>query len=335
MTSLHPNGPDVSVLITAYQHQAYIGAAMESVLWQTGVSFELIVGDDCSSDGTRRVIEQFARCHPDVVRVHFPESNRGGGGKVLFSDLIELSTGRYIAGMDGDDYWTSPDKLRIQTAYLDAHPECSMVFHNVVRRVESADLPDELFHPADHPRRIGWHEVFYGPPVASVSPLFRREVLDPLPVWYFRSSWGDWPLYVMAANEGEMHYLPDVLAAHRVHAGGMFTSSPVLNRRQDEVTFWRALAGAVPQEHEDLRRRRLAQALVELSSAHLELGQRRAARASLADSYREWSPPPWRWRAGQGERVRLGLWVRTRVPIRRRPPRTGRSVPDGDQAPTR
>lgn len=123
----------VSVLMTSFQHERYIARAIDGVLEQGGdVQFELLVGDDASTDGTREVIAEYARAHPQVIRTFFPERNLGQGGKTIFSALIGLSRGDYIAVLDGDDYWTSPEKLRRQVTYLDEHPECSMCFHNVL-----------------------------------------------------------------------------------------------------------------------------------------------------------------------------------------------------------
>jgi hypothetical protein len=181
--------------------------------------------------------------------------------------------------------------------------------------MESAGVPDRLWHPADQPSRIGWKELFEGNPVPSVAPLFRRAVLDPLPPWYFELPWGDWPLYFLAAYQGELHYLPDVLAAHRVHMGGMYSGSSLLERREGDVRFFRGLSGALRDEHEVLRRRQLAQALARLAVIHLQRGQRRAAKACMDESYRAWAPPPWQWRSGQGDRTRLTLWARTRLPF--------------------
>ncbi|MEX5721409.1 glycosyltransferase [Geodermatophilus maliterrae] len=324
----------VSVLVTAYEHQAYVGRAIEGVLQQTGVPFELIVGDDCSSDDTRSVVADLARRHPDTVRVHFPDTNRGRGGKVLFSDLVGLSRGEYIAGLDGDDYWNSPEKLRTQVAHLDRHPECAMVFHNVIRTFEDDARPDELYLTPTPARRLGWQDLLRSNPVPACSPLFRREVLDPLPPWYFELPWGDWPLYFLAAQHGEIDYLPGVWGVFRFHGRGLYSGLPDVARRRSEVEFFRRLEGVLPPAVEADRRRRLALALSRLAAAHLALGERRAARTALADSFRVWPPDPRRLRRGEGERARLYRWARTRLPFPLPAVDDRRATPRADPRPT-
>jgi glycosyltransferase involved in cell wall biosynthesis len=76
----------VTVVVTTFQHERYIAQALDSVLEQTGeVSFELLVGDDGSTDGTRDVVAECARAHADLVRAFLPEHNLGPGGKAIFA----------------------------------------------------------------------------------------------------------------------------------------------------------------------------------------------------------------------------------------------------------
>ncbi|MBB3086883.1 glycosyltransferase [Geodermatophilus sabuli] len=305
----------VSVIVTAYNHEAYIGRALEGILKQTGVSFELLVGDDCSTDGTRSVIDSYVHRNPDLIRVHYPEENLGGGGKVIFDELIRRSQGEYIAGLDGDDYWTSPTKLLVQTAYLDEHPECSMVFHNVVRHFEDDERPDELYLSQGGRRQLEWRDLFGSNPVPACSPLFRRAALDPLPAWYFHLPWGDWPLYFMAMEKGEVHYLPDVMGVFRLHGRGMHSGLSDVARRENEVEFFSRLVGVLPPPQEEHLRRRLALALSRLARAQLRAGRRDAARVRLAESFRTWPLDPRLLLRGQGERARLALWALTRLPL--------------------
>ncbi|WP_369140362.1 glycosyltransferase [Modestobacter versicolor] len=300
----------VSVLITSYDHEAFIGQAIEGVLEQRGVGpIELVVGDDCSSDGTRAVIEGYARRHPGRVVPFFPERNMGGGGKALYAELVRRSRGRFIAGMDGDDYWTSPDKLATQLDHLDRTPGCTMVFHNAVRRTDDGSVPDALYNPPDQARTIPYADWFEQNPVASCTPVFRREVLDPLPPWYLELPWGDLPLYLLAAAEGEVHYLPDVMGVYRLHGGGMFSGLSALRQETLDVEFFRGLSGVVPPQHDRYRRRRLAVAEARLAHQLALTGDHQAAADHLAESFRTWPLDVPRLRPGRGELRRVALWL--------------------------
>ncbi len=313
----------VSVLLTAYDHEAYIGQAIDSVLEQRGAgSVEVLVGDDCSRDGTRAVIDGYARRHPGTVVPFYPEHNLGGGGKPLYAELVRRSRGRYVAGMDGDDFWTSPDKLARQADHLDRHPGCAMVFHNAVRRWDDGRRPDELYNPPDQPSTLAYRDLFGVNPVASCTPLFRREVLDPLPPWYLELPWGDLPLYLLAAEAGEIHYLPEVMGVYRLHGGGMFSGLDALRQETLDVAFFRGLAGVVPPTEDRHRRRRLAVSLGRLARQQALAGDDEAARRTLGESFRTWPLDPRQLRRGRGELRRVLQWLVLHPPVRWLPARS-------------
>jgi glycosyltransferase involved in cell wall biosynthesis len=97
----------VSVSLLTYNHERYIAQAIESVLAQRGVDFELVVSEDHSTDGTRAIVEEYAARHPDRIRV-LPSPHNVGMTRA-FVRGIEEARGSYVALLDGDDDWTSPD----------------------------------------------------------------------------------------------------------------------------------------------------------------------------------------------------------------------------------
>ena len=296
----------LSVLVSAYNHERYIARALDGVLEQVGVEpWEVLVGDDCSTDGTRAIVRDYARRYPEVIRTVFPERNLGGAGINMWAELLRRSRGEYVAGLDGDDYWIRPDKLHRQALHLDEHPECSMVFHNAAYVVGDGP-PGDLYNPPGQAPVLGLDELFAGCPAASCSPLFRREVISPLPAWYFRLPVGDWSLYLMAAERGEIHYLSDVMGVYRIHSEGEYSKLTPLQQKQQLVDFFEGLAGALPAL-ERPRRRRLGVALVDLAREHLGRGERREALRHLVRSYAVTPPNVRQLAPGQPERIRLSL----------------------------
>ncbi|MBT8400666.1 MAG: glycosyltransferase, partial [Rhodothermia bacterium] len=116
--------PKVSVCLRTYNQVDFVSDAIESVLNQTtSFGFELVVGDDGSSDGTLDRIARYRRQYPAIIRL-LPSETRLGGRRNLVRS-IAACRGDYIAMLDGDDFWTSDQKLQLQSDLLDAFPEIS------------------------------------------------------------------------------------------------------------------------------------------------------------------------------------------------------------------
>ncbi|MCR5335922.1 MAG: glycosyltransferase, partial [Synergistes sp.] len=128
MTETEPNSfhdkeeIKVSILITAYNHEKYIRQALDSVLSQTlDFKTEILIGDDASQDATPDILKDYANRYPSTVRIFLRDKNLGASRNCY--ELLQQAKGQYTATLDGDDFWTDPDKLRLQAEFLDAHPE--------------------------------------------------------------------------------------------------------------------------------------------------------------------------------------------------------------------
>ncbi|MDD5673384.1 MAG: glycosyltransferase, partial [Chitinivibrionales bacterium] len=117
----------VSVCMITYNHAPYIAQAIESVLQQkTNYVFELVIGEDCSTDKTREIVLKYQEKYPDIIHVVMSESNVGV--KKNWNRTLRACKGTYLAFCEGDDYWLRYDKLQKEVDYLETHPDCSMVF---------------------------------------------------------------------------------------------------------------------------------------------------------------------------------------------------------------
>src|SRR5690606_24113344 len=120
----------LSVCIQTYNHAPYIAQALDSVLMQeTDFDFEILLGEDESTDGTREICQEYARQHPDKIRLFLNSRenviyiNGRPTGRWNFMNNLRHVRGEYVALLDGDDYWTDPRKLQKQVDVLDASPE--------------------------------------------------------------------------------------------------------------------------------------------------------------------------------------------------------------------
>ena len=232
---------DVSVVLLTYNHERFIAQAIEGVLAQEDVAFELVVTEDCSTDRTREIVREYAARFPGRVRALL--APRNGGMNLTLARGIEAARGRYVALLDGDDYWTSPQKLRRQVDFLDAHPECAICFHNVMVVYEDGTAPHP-FHVARPTHRVSrpvpkpvstLADVAPGNFLQTCSVVFRRGLFGAFPPWYTGLVVGDWPLHVLNAEHGDIGYLDEVLAAYRVHPGGVWSGSLSRLARREHV----------------------------------------------------------------------------------------------------
>lgn len=117
---------DISIIVVTYNQESTIRQTLESILSQefTG-TFEILIGDDNSTDGTGEVCEEFATAYPDKIR--YIRRARNIGVVRNYFDCIERARGRYLADCAGDDYWVDTSKLQREYDYMEKHPDVAMV----------------------------------------------------------------------------------------------------------------------------------------------------------------------------------------------------------------
>lgn len=121
--------PKVSVCVVTYNQEKYVHQCLQSIVDQkTDFDFEIVVADDASTDETQNILKEFAKRYPNIFRLYLHEKNIGAYRN--FSFVHAHANGHYTAHMDGDDY-ALPGKLNAQCEYLDANPDCNIVWHRV------------------------------------------------------------------------------------------------------------------------------------------------------------------------------------------------------------
>lgn len=123
--------PMVSIYVPTYNHENYITRALDSILMQrTEYSYEVFVGEDCSTDGTRAVLQAWEAAHPGVFTILYRQRNMHGSSCSNAADLKRRCTGKYLICLEGDDFWTDPEKLQRQVSFLESHPAYYAVAHH-------------------------------------------------------------------------------------------------------------------------------------------------------------------------------------------------------------
>jgi glycosyltransferase involved in cell wall biosynthesis len=219
----------LSVLQVTYNHEAFIEQSVRSVLAQkTNFDFEIVIGEDCSTDRTRTILDRLVKENPGQIRVIRREQNIGM--QANFIDTYSRCTGTYLAILDGDDFWTDPTKLQKQVDWLDAHPDHSFCFHNVTILSADAEENGQLMGattPALKDRH-DYHifDLIRSQFIPSCSVVMRRDLVPNLPDWILKMHGVDWFLTLFAAAKGPFSRLDECMAVYRKHAGGAWTSLP-------------------------------------------------------------------------------------------------------------
>lgn len=142
----------VSIQCTVFNQKDHIKKCLDGfVMQKTNFKFEVIVYDDCSTDGTRDIIEEYSNRYPETIKTIFPEHNiaKSEGFYKINQLVYNQMNGKYIAFCEGDDYWTDENKLQIQVDYLENHPELVGCFHKSVRKnIVNPEVKDIYFPQA-------------------------------------------------------------------------------------------------------------------------------------------------------------------------------------------
>ena len=218
----------VSVCMIAYNHQEFIAQAVESVLAQSGnLDIELVIGDDASSDETSAILRKYRQAHPEQIKLRVNRTNMGMMGN-LEATLSEC-TGAYIAMLEGDDYWSDPQKLAKQVAFLEDNPDFALCFHPV-RVLENGAFQADRF-TRDVAGVTSIHDLAKGNYIHTCSVVYRAGVFSEYPPSFKSSTVGDYFMHMLFARHGLIKKLPDTMAVYRVHGGGVWSAHNNLEKK--------------------------------------------------------------------------------------------------------
>ncbi len=217
--------PLVTVVCLCYNQEKTVGRAIESIVTQqTDFPFELIVHDDASTDGSAGIIRAYAEKYPDIIVPVLQEVNQYHTCNIAETFITPLHRGRFIAICEGDDYWTSPDKLRLQTAAMLADPEIAMSFHAVTELRENGET--RVFRPVKETGCVPASQVIRrgGMFCPTVSLMVRRDIADAWPPFRKAADVYDYPLQALAAASGKVWYIDALWGAYRFAMGDSWTA---------------------------------------------------------------------------------------------------------------
>ncbi|MBB5622328.1 glycosyltransferase involved in cell wall biosynthesis [Pedobacter cryoconitis] len=212
--------PTVSVWIITYNHEKYIAQTLDSVLMQrTDFDFEIVIGEDCSRDGTRAILKRYEAEYPDKFNIIYHETNVGAM-RNAYEFALPACKGKYIACLEGDDYWTDCYKLQKQFEALENNPEYSMCFHNAKVIYQNLDKPSYLLNKVDQKKILYFDDLVERWQIATASMFFRNYDFK-LPDWFYNQYNGDMALQFILIDNGPFLYLEDLMSVYRLHDTGI------------------------------------------------------------------------------------------------------------------
>jgi glycosyltransferase involved in cell wall biosynthesis len=247
-------GPLVSVCITAYNREKLLPKAIDSVLKQrVDFPIEIVIGEDCSQDNTASVARAYQQKYPDVVRLFINETNLGCRGNTW--QTLDRCGGTFTAWLDSDDYYTDPDKLSIQVAALQQDPTLAACCH-YVRWVHPDGTVYKPQYPGMSPGRYAMSEILHNNFISTASAMFRTGIHRRLPSWYMHKSGpeSDWPLWLIAAEDGDILLIDRIMADYTLAPESEMTSKGPLYWYQSDIRFYGLVEDSVPKEHRALVR---------------------------------------------------------------------------------
>lgn len=208
----------VSIKCLTYNHAPYIRQCLDGFIMQnTDFRYEAVVHDDASTDGTNIILREFAGKYPDIIIPQFEDTNqhtnptKGG----ITKNMNPIIRGKYVAFCDGDDYWTDPMKLQKQVDYLEAHPECGMVYTQAKQYFqETGEFIDGWAAQSDFEDLLQNANK-----IMTLTAVCRSELY----VQYWENigfqnkfKMSDFPKWLYISKHSKIHFMDDVTGVYRI-----------------------------------------------------------------------------------------------------------------------
>lgn len=222
----------VSVCVITYNQENYIRDCLASLADQNvNFSFEVIVGEDCSTDKTREIVNEFVGRFPHIFRLI--TSDKNVGGRKNFNRVIDNAKGEFISVCEGDDYFIDRLKLQKSYDYMEKNPNTAMMFTPALQIQDGGGASKSIRNRYTENKiskiDLNWVLKKGGGFYPTATSFFRSSIFQNRPEWFDLHCTGDYPMAVLAILNGRIGYLDDITACYRINSGSM--SNPVFDNR--------------------------------------------------------------------------------------------------------
>ena len=214
----------ISFILPIRNEVQSIEKTIQSIISQTiDEDFEIIVADGMSTDGTREIIIEYQKKYPDFIKLLFQNDNVGPMKN--FIDLISTPQSKYIAYLEGDDYWTDQTKLSFQYNFLENNPEYVLLggYSNKIKDIEDYKIihNHSLSSKSNYNFDFDTRYLITKNPLSSSTIFFRNGVVNEFPDVWRQGFGGDRRLYILLSLHGKCRYINKSWGVYRIHSGGV------------------------------------------------------------------------------------------------------------------
>lgn len=263
--------PFVSIFMITYNHENFIGKAIESVLMQkTSFPIKIFIGEDYSSDKTRDICLKYYRENPEIIELILNPQNIGAtkNARQVFNSCFS-SGAKYIAMLEGDDYWTDPLKLQKQIDFLEGNNDFAICFHNM-EVIYDDGRKSHASNPSDQKSITTIEDLALGNYIYTASCVFRNGLIPAYPPWFANITVGDYVLHMLNAEHGKIKYLAEPMGVYRVHRNGVWESKPLIYRKEQWVSLIETIKYHFKQNIKELLEKPQKQYCIELMQYYAE-----------------------------------------------------------------
>lgn len=210
--------PSVSIFCMVYNHEKFLCQCLDGFLMQKcNFDFEIVVGEDCSTDKSREILLDYAERHPGKFKLILHNKNVGAieNQRIVFQNC----TGKYIAMCEGDDYWTDPLKLQKQVDFLEKNEDFGLIGHKT--EVFNQNTGETIWIYTPNKEILTIREGIFGPPIHTSSAVFRHDLLRGIKFPSLPS--GDEALQLHLLKQKKGYCIPEFMSRYRISEAGTWS----------------------------------------------------------------------------------------------------------------
>lgn len=231
----------VSISVLSYKHGPYVRKCLDSLLAQkVNFKYEIVVGEDCSQDGTREILLEYKEKYPDMFTLLLNDENVGAARN---NHNIKLHCrGQYIATCESDDFWTDENKLQRQVDFLDAHPEYVGIAANHVKVDVDGTHPKTALMPWQVNKDFRLKDFLRYGLISHGSTMTHRNIIPYHDEAYVKlrfsaPTMGDVLTHALLLDYGNIYIEPAITLAHR--SGAATPTSYSFQQKKKALEFTR------------------------------------------------------------------------------------------------